>query len=154
MHFYFRMSAFGQTRVGALLISEYQDSHMPHTVVLMVGRDRVLVETRSQVLRTAGYIVVPAYTPRQAIDEFVRGDFDLVLLCHSMPEDARERLVSVIREHTSRTPIVSVASFDGQFDGFADATIENDPNLLIDSLRKIVSRNSDSSGGVQRRPAA
>jgi CheY-like chemotaxis protein len=119
----------------------------------MVGRDRVLVETRSQVLRTAGYIVVPAYTPRQAIDEFVRGDFDLVLLCHSMPEDARERLVSVIREHTSRTPIVSVASFDGQFDGFADATIENDPNLLIDSLRKIVSRNSDSSGGVQRRPA-
>jgi CheY-like chemotaxis protein len=126
---------------------------LPHTVVLMVGRDRVLVETRSQVLRTAGYIVVPAYTPRQAIDEFVRGDFDLVLLCHSMPEDARERLVSVIREHTSRTPIVSVASFDGQFDGFADATIENDPNLLIDSLRKIVSRNSDSSGGVQRRPA-
>jgi len=115
----------------------------------MVGRDRVLVETRSQVLRTAGYIVVPAFTPRQAVDEFVRGDFDLVLLCHSIPGDARERLVSVIREHTSRTPIVSVASFDGQFDGFADATIGNDPNLLIDSLREVLHRGKGISGGQQ-----
>lgn len=123
---------------------------MPHTVVLMIGRDRVLVETRSQVLRTAGYTVVPAFTPQQAIDEFVKGDFDLVLLCHSIPGDARERLVSVIREHTSRTPIVSVASFDGQLDGFADATIENDPNLLIDSLREVLHRNGNS--GRQQKP--
>ena len=124
---------------------------MPHIVVLMVGRDRVLVETRSQVLRTAGYTVVPAFTPRQAIDEFVRGDFDLVLLCHSIPGDARERMASVIREHTSRTPIVSVASFDGQFDDFADATIENDPNLLIDSLREVLHRGKDYSGRQQER---
>jgi len=117
----------------------------------MVGSDRVLIETRSQVLRTAGYIVVKAFTPRQAIDEFVRGDFDLVLLCHSIPGNARERLVSVIREHTSRTPIVSVASFDGQFDGFADATIENDPNLLIASLREILHRRSGNSAGYQER---
>lgn len=120
----------------------------------MVGRDRVLVETRSQVLRTAGYVVVPAFTLRQAMDEFLQGDFDLVLLCHSIPENARERLVSVLREHTSRTPIISVASFEGQFDGFADATIENDPTLLIASLSEIVSRNNDTSGGVQKRAAA
>ena len=76
---------------------------MPHTVVLMVGQDRVLTETRSQVLRMAGYTVVPAFTLQQAMDEFVSGDFDLVLICHSIPEDARERLVDVLRKHTSRT---------------------------------------------------
>jgi CheY-like chemotaxis protein len=124
---------------------------MPHAVVLMVGRDRVLVETRSQVLRTAGYIVVLAFNPRHAIDEFVKGDFDLVLLCHSIPCDARERLASVLREHTSRTPIVSVASFDGQFDDFADATIENDPNLLIAGLREVIHRGNDNSGLQQER---
>jgi CheY-like chemotaxis protein len=122
---------------------------MPHAVILMVARDRVLAETRGQVLRTAGYIVVTAFAPRQAIDEFVRGDFDLVLLCHSIPADARERLVRVLREQTSRTPIVSVASFDGQFDGFADATIENDPNLLINSLREVLQRGKSNSGGEQ-----
>ena len=110
---------------------------MPYTVVLMVGQDRVLTEARSQVLRSAGYTVVPAFTLQQAMDEFVRGDFDLVLLCHSIPEHDRERLVEVLRKHTSRTPIISVASFDGQLDGFADATIANDPDLLVTSLRKI-----------------
>ena|SRR5579859_1439726 len=122
---------------------------MPHTVILMIGRDRVLVETRTQVLRTAGFSVVQAYTPRQAIDEFVRGDFDLVLLCHSIPSDDREQLVGILREHTSRTPIVSVASFDGYFDGFADATVENDPSLLIDSLREVLHRGRNNSGGPQ-----
>lgn len=119
---------------------------MPHAVVLMVGRDRVLAETRSQVLRTAGYIVVPAFNPQQAIDEFLRGDFDLVLLCHSIPADTRKRLVSVLREHTSRIPIVSVASFDDQFDGVADATIENDPYLLINGLREVLHQRKGNSG--------
>lgn len=122
---------------------------MPHPVVLMVAHDRVLAMTRSQVLRTAGYIVVTAFTPRQAIDEFVRGDFDLVLLCHSIPGDARERLVSALREYTSRTPIVSVASFDGHFDGFADATVENDPHLLINRLREVLHQGRNSSGERQ-----
>ena len=122
---------------------------MAHPVVLMVGHDRVLAVTRSQVLRSAGYIVVTAFTPRQAIDEFVRGDFDLVLLCHSIAGDAREQLVTALREHTSRTPIVSVASFDGHFDGFADATVENDPHLLVNTLREVLHRGRNNSGGRQ-----
>jgi hypothetical protein len=32
---------------------------MPHTLVLAVGRDPVLLETRSQVLQAAGYTVIP-----------------------------------------------------------------------------------------------
>jgi CheY-like chemotaxis protein len=115
----------------------------------MVGQDRVLATTRSQVLRSSGYIVVTAFTPRQAIDEFVRGDFDIVLLCHSIAGDARERLVIALREHTSRTPIVSVASFDGHFDGFADATVENDPHLLVNTLREVLHRGRNNSGGRQ-----
>lgn len=120
---------------------------MPHILILMVGRDRILVETRSQVLRAAGYSVATTFTPRQAIDEFVKGDFDLVLLCHSIPEDARERLVSALRKYTSRTPIISVAAFSGQFDGFADATIESDPSLLLASLREVLHRSRNNSAG-------
>jgi|SRR5579864_1849546 len=123
---------------------------MPHAVVLMIGRDQMLVETRSQVLRTAGYTVVSAYTQLQAIDKFVEGNFDVVLLCHSIPVDGRENLASVLREHKSRTPIVCVARVDGQFDGFADATIENDPKALIHSLREVLHRGSNNSGGRQQ----
>ena len=126
---------------------------MPYTVVLMVGQDRILTETRSQVLRMAGYTVVPAFTLQQAMDEFVSGDFDLVLICHSIPEDARERLVDVLRKHTSRTPIISVASFDGQLDGFADGTIKNDPGLLVAGLRNILHQGPYHSARALKRIA-
>jgi len=131
-----------------VLCFEANKVQMPHAVVLMIGRDQMLVETRSQVLRTAGYTVVPAHTPVQGIDEFVRGNFDVVMLCHSIPVDGREHLASVLREHKSRTPIVCVAGVDGQFDGFADATIENDPKSLIYSLREVLHRGSNNSGGA------
>jgi PleD family two-component response regulator len=131
-----------------ILWFEASKARMPHAVVLMIGRDRMLVETRSEVLRTAGYTVVPAYTPRQAIDEFVRGDFDVVLLCHSIPVDGRERLASVLREHKSHTPIVCVACVDGQFDGFADATIENDPKSVLHSLRYVLFKGRNNPAGV------
>jgi CheY-like chemotaxis protein len=108
----------------------------------------MLVETRSEVLRTAGYIVVPAYTPLQAIDEFVSEHFDVVLLCHSLPVDGREHLASVLRQHNSRTPIVCVACADGQFDGFADATIENDPKSLLHSLRYVLFKGRNNPVGV------
>jgi DNA-binding response OmpR family regulator len=119
----------------------------------MVGQDRVLTETRSQVLRMAGYTVVSAFTLQQAMDEFVQGDFDLVLLCHSIPQDARELLVDALRKHTSRTPIISVASFDGQFDGFADGTIRNDPRLLVAGLRNILHQGPEHSGRQLKRIA-
>jgi CheY-like chemotaxis protein len=82
---------------------------MPHTVILMVGRDRLLMKMRSQVLRGAGYTVEPSCSPLQAIDKFVTGDFDLVLLCHSIPAGDRER---VARPY-SRTHVAHPGSFRG-----------------------------------------
>ena len=122
---------------------------MLHAVVLMVGRDRVLVETRSQVLRTAGYIVVLAFNPRDAIDEFVKGDFDLVLLCHSIPSTPENGWRALSGSTHCSLRLFPSRPFDGQFDDFADATIENDPNLLIASLREVLHRGNDDSGPQQ-----
>jgi CheY-like chemotaxis protein len=83
---------------------------MPHTLVLAIGRDAVLLETRSQVLQAAGYTVIPERSLKKAVARFRDGDFDLVLLCHSIPTQDRERLTRLLREHTSRTPIVSVSA--------------------------------------------
>ena|ERR1044071_2693087 len=118
---------------------------MSHTLVLMVGLDRTLAETRSKVLQHAGYTVECAFSFTQAIDRFLAGDFDLVLLCHSIPAESRERLTRRLREHTSRTPIITVAAFMGQRDPFADATIDNDPAELITGLQEIVRRTGNDS---------
>ena len=111
---------------------------MPHTVVLAVGRDPVLLETRSQVLQAAGYTVIPERSLKKAVVMFGDGDFDLVLLCHSIPAQDRERLTQLLREHTSRTPIVSVSCNLSALDSFADATLGNDPKELILGLRELL----------------
>jgi hypothetical protein len=80
-------------------------------------------------------------SPKQAIDKFLAGDFDLVMLCHSILADDRERLDRLIRQYTERTPLVSVSSFDGEYDSFAGAVIENDPAVFISGLREVLSSN-------------
>lgn len=111
---------------------------MPHILVLAIGRDPLLLETRSQVLQGAGYTVVPELSLKKAVARFSEGDFDLVLLCHSIPAKDRELLTQLLREHTSRTPIVSVSSNLSAFDSFADATVESDPKELLVGLRELL----------------
>ena len=116
---------------------------MLHVVVLTVGNDPVLLDTRSQVLRSAGYTVVSARSIKQATVTFVEGDFDLVVLCHSISEEDRQRFAVFIRERTLRTPVVFVASSLGQRDPSADVTIQNDPDDLIAGLRTALTRNRE-----------
>jgi hypothetical protein len=58
-----------------------------------------------------------------------------VLLCHSIPAQGRERLTRLLREHTSRTPIVSISC---SVSALADATIGNDPKELLGGLRELL----------------
>jgi CheY-like chemotaxis protein len=114
---------------------------MPHTLVLAVGHDPVLLETRGQVLQAAGYTVVLELSLKKVVDRFREGDFDLVLLCHSIPAKDRELLTQLLRQHTSRTPIVSVSTNVCDLDSFADAMVGNDPGELLAGLRELLVAN-------------
>ncbi|HEY2115768.1 MAG TPA: hypothetical protein VGJ51_11790 [Candidatus Angelobacter sp.] len=114
---------------------------MPHILVLAVGHDPVLLETRGHVLQSAGYTVVLELSLKKVVDRFREGDFDLVLLCHSIPARDREHLTQVLREHTSRTPIVSVSTNLCDLDSFADAMVGNDPGELLVALRELLVAN-------------
>ena len=99
---------------------------MSLTVILAVGLDSWKLTAQSSVLRSAGYIVVSAHSIRDAIDHFKAGDFDLVLLDHSIPVEDKERLTFLIRASGSQTPVVSAAHSSGDSHSFADATLKND----------------------------
>jgi CheY-like chemotaxis protein len=107
---------------------------MPHIAALAVGQDPVLLETRSRVLRRAGYTVVPALSVEQALQHFIAGDFDIVILCHSIPVRGRERLTYAIRRHSPNTPVVVIAGRLSALDSFADATVDNDPETLLQQI--------------------
>jgi CheY-like chemotaxis protein len=113
---------------------------MPLTIVLSVGFDLSLLRARGLVLESAGYLVKSASTLKGAADQFQSGDFDLVLLCHSVPRRDRDRLTSLIRASGSRTPIVSIAGSLGECDTFATATLEDGPNNFLAGIRDVLAK--------------
>lgn len=112
---------------------------MTLTLILSVGEDSALLESRSSVLRLAGYAVESEVSVRRARERFVEGDFDLVLLCHSISPKDRDRLISSIRASGSRTPIVFIAALESEVpDGLADATVENAPTELLRGIEEVL----------------
>src|ERR1700722_7403649 len=104
---------------------------MQIAVVLTVGFDSSLMRTRSLVLQSAGYIVESASSLKEAVARFRAGDFDLVLLCHSIPMKDRDHLTCLIRAMGSLTPVISIARNLGACDAFVNATLEDGPNKFL-----------------------
>lgn len=111
---------------------------MALTLVLSVGLDPELLITRNLVLQSAGYTVVAAFSPREAVDRLREGDFDLVLLCQSIPTKDKDHLVLWLRAFGSRIPVISISGFLYQRDAFADATVVSDPNVLLMAIREVL----------------
>ena len=125
---------------------------MPLTPVLAVGVDPSLLATQMPVWQSAGYLVTSAESIREAIVQLKDGDFDLVLLFHSIPPESRERLTFLIRSSGMRVPVVCVADSSSGYDSFADATIRNEPdNLLRDIGELLASRMKSSQQNQSRR---
>jgi CheY-like chemotaxis protein len=107
-------------------------------IVLAVGFDPSLMTARMLVLQSAGYVVVRASSLKKTTDHLQSGDFDLVLLCHSVPATKRERLTKFIRASGSRIPIVSIAGSLGDCDAFANVTLEDGPNKFLAGIREVL----------------
>src|SRR5258705_7523898 len=97
---------------------------MPLTIVLSVGFDPSLLRPRTLVLQSAGYLVESASSLKEAVDRFQSGDFDLVLLFHSVPRKDRYRLTSVLRSSGSRIPIISIVGTLGECNSLSSATLD------------------------------
>src|ERR1700719_3355794 len=109
---------------------------MQIVVVLAVGFDSSLMRARILVLQSAGYIVESASSLKEAVARFQAGDFDLVLLCHSIPMKDRDHLTCLIRSTGSLTPVVSIARNLGACDAFVNATLEDGPNKFLTGVRE------------------
>jgi CheY-like chemotaxis protein len=117
---------------------------MAITVVLGVGLDSWQLATQSAVWRSAGYIVVPTHSIREAIEHFRAGDFDLVLLGKSMSVSDKERLTLLIRASGSRTPVVCVSDTHGEGGSFAEPMRRGDPGELLANMQEVMAGKSES----------
>lgn len=112
---------------------------MPVVLILAVGQDPMVLSSRCSILRSAGYLVRPSSSIAEAIDVFEDLDLDLVLLCHSIPVEDRDRLTGVIRSTGSRIPIYTVGSASSDFEaGRADGIVSCRPEALIRELDAVL----------------
>jgi len=115
---------------------------MSLTVVLAVCMDSSILAIHDSVWKSAGFIVTSAGSIREAIERFRAGDFDLVLLGHSIPQENRERLTFLIRASRSRVPVASIGESFGDWDSFADATFGNEPDQLLLGMSELVTKSA------------
>ena len=116
----------------------------PETIILAVGLDSSLLASQRSVLQAAGCHVTGAGSIREAIVQFRDGDFDLILLGHSIPFESRERLTFLIRASSARIPVVCVTDSPGGHDSFADATVRNEGDDLLQVIELLVSRSKSA----------
>jgi DNA-binding response OmpR family regulator len=110
---------------------------MSFGVILAVGHDYSLLSSRSAVLRSEGYVVTSATSTLEAIDQFWAGDFDIVVLCHSVPFEDREILRRFIRSTGSVVPILCVMPNDESVKGeIADSLVESNPDELLAAIKR------------------
>jgi DNA-binding response OmpR family regulator len=118
-------------------------------LILSVSSDPILSSSRAQILRSSGYVVEAVDSAETAIQRFRAGDFDLVLVGHSIPEVERERLFVFVRARSRSTPVVFVApSAEPEPDRFADITSSNLPEPLIAAVREALRRAHRTSTSI------
>jgi hypothetical protein len=129
-------------------VCQIRRSSLPLTIILAVGVDSSLLASQRSFWESAGCYVTSAGSVREAIVQFRDGEYDLVLLGHSIPIESRERLTFLIRTSDTRIPVVCVADSTVGHDSFADATIRNEGDdlpLVVQELLPARNRNGCSS---------
>lgn len=118
------------------------------TCILNVGSDAALVQSREVLLRSAGYLVESASSIEDAIRRLRAGDFDLVVLCHSISPAETKRLIFRIRSGGSGTPVISVAADSRPYpDPFANLTVGGSPDALFCAVDAVLQQ-----GRSEQRP--
>ena len=115
---------------------------MSQYVVLSVGHDPLLMRTRTGVLLNAGYSVMPSFTSRDAFQIFISHDINLVILCHTIPQEEKSKLIVSMKER-KRAPIVCI-HVDGEADGkLVDAYLHSldGPEVLLSCVAKVLDKS-------------
>lgn len=77
--------------------------------ILLIGEDDFLLETRAAVLRETGAETVRS-TVGDALPQLQARRFNVVILCHSIPEHLSETLAVLIRQNWPATEILQISA--------------------------------------------
>lgn len=117
--------------------------------VLSAGAEPLLLETRSRVIESAGFDVVPCLRGIGAGERFTSEKFDAVVLGDFGDPGIRSTMIGDFRRINPQVPILVIHRFEDAFDSFsgADQTMDSlaGPETLVTLLRQMLRRHPGST---------
>jgi DNA-binding NtrC family response regulator len=95
------------------------------------------------VLRNEGYGVHGETSVSEALRAFTQGDFDLAILCHTIPEREKLRTLTAMKKAKPSMPVV-IMRLDGEAAKLADASVRSldGPDSLLNCVATLLTRQA------------
>lgn len=110
--------------------------------VLAFGYDRMLVALRTSVLRKSGYNVEETFNVEEALERAQSDAIDALLICHSVPDDEIEKLVTAVRETRKLMPVLCMRTHQYGFAPPTCVSVENSPIAILHELKAAIEEYS------------
>lgn len=102
--------------------------------ILCIGDDPALLYSRRLVLERDGYLVASLRSEAVIDDAQLRG-FDLVMLCHSIPDKVATHILEIVWRLAPETPVLLVSGPDSpSCSGPHQVTVPANPVALLDAV--------------------
>ncbi|GAC1420114.1 MAG: hypothetical protein NVSMB62_13790 [Acidobacteriaceae bacterium] len=117
--------------------------------ILLVGDDSILLATRAAILTRTGAKVVccpSAECPDHVLDH----DVALIILCHTLEDEAAETVASATPRHWPKARLVRLQQGMGRYPAIAcDSNVVHleGPRQLLNHVRGMLSSSNSSSNG-------
>ena len=106
---------------------------IPH--LLSVGYDPVLMQTRSLILRQAGFTVDEAYNLNGAFARLKSDSIDAVLLCHTVPQGEQRSFIAAAHQLRRMLPIICIQAHDHDVHQHNCLSVGSDPAQLLAAIK-------------------
>jgi CheY-like chemotaxis protein len=120
--------------VKVVLALPLNENFMHVCRILSVGYDPILMPVRSMLLRQTGYEVVEAHSAGDALKRIKAGNFDLLLICHTVKQDEQDTLIEAMRLSWPAVPVLCLTTTPEYSDWMShcSAACSTAPEFLAD----------------------
>ena len=110
--------------------------------ILSISYDPSLLFTRQALLQLAGYEVVSAEGFADAV-EHCTGQFDLIIMGHSIPQKDKRAIVAALHEHGCDAPLLSLLRHgEHKIPEATRSADPHDPELLLSAVKEMLSERA------------
>jgi CheY-like chemotaxis protein len=111
---------------------------MIHPNILCVGYEPRLLETRSMILRQAGYVVHEATILEMALSKMESDSIDGLLICNSIPRKQQEWFVTQVINKRRLLPILCIENHPYEHCARGCTGVDGEPGSLLTALSQIM----------------